>query len=146
MSTLLTKLDSTLPWLRAESGPLGDKKFRKQHGLPPTSLNLLPSPNRVIAVYQESSLNWTVMTFTTNMQLTYLNFSKRLTKPRAEFAVLEFVLEEVVECLSENLESQQQNFPDDSDGIQGMMARLAAAKQILSQEQNKPIEPTTFHM
>jgi hypothetical protein len=86
------------------------------------------------------------MTFTTNMQLTYLNFSKRLTKPRAEFAVLEFVLEEVVECLSENLEAQQQNFPDDSDGIQGMMARLAAAKQILSQEQNKPIEPTTFHM
>lgn len=146
MSTLLSKLDSALPWLGATSGSLGDKKFRKEHALPQSSVFFQASPNRVLAVFQESSLNWTIVTFTTNLQLTHLNFSKRITRPRAEFAVLEFVVEEVVECLSENLDAHEQNFPGDVEGIKDMKARLAEANRVLVQEKAKPIEPTTFYV
>lgn len=146
MSTILSKLDSALPWLGATSGSLGDKKFRKEHALPQTSVFFQASPNRVLAVFQESSLNWTVVTFTTNLQLTHLNFSKRITRPRAEFAVLEFVVEEVVECLSENLEALEQSFPGEAEGIKDLKARLSAAKKVLLEEQTKPMEPTTFYV
>lgn len=102
MREVLSQLSHSLPWLDAAVGELGDKRFRKLHSLPSISLNCKATKHRYLALYPEPNSIWTIIVFTSN-GMGSANFHKRISRPRAKFAVYSFFLEELAEALEQTL-------------------------------------------
>ena len=144
MQALMERINSTFPYMPPHFGESGDRRFRKDFDLPKSSINCRASKNRVLIVFKEKSLKWTVCTFYLNDQTNHLVLAKRITKMVADFAVFSFILEELLECLTDNLESVKQNFPEDHEEIRDLNVRVAKTRDALQVEQRRPIEASTY--
>jgi hypothetical protein len=145
MDELVKRMSEVLPWITVERGGIKDGGFRQEHSIPSESLFFLAAPNRVLVIFPEGELNWTVITFNTNPYLD-LFFSSRYTKPRAPFAVLAFVLAEMLECMETNLKALVANFPDDKDAISKLSKEIKSVALAIKTENEEPVEIERFNL
>jgi hypothetical protein len=146
MKEILAQIEEALPWLSIELGGFGDKKFRKQNSLPSTSINCMATKHRYLALFPESDRVWTIVVFTSN-GLGSAFFHKRISRPRAKFAVYSFFLEELLEAIEDTL-----GVGSDRDESSGKQRDIEIQKQIklvqkaIKTEDSVEYQPETYRI
>lgn len=139
MKEVLSQIQHSLPWLNVDLGEFGDKKFRKQNSLPSTTINCIATKHRYLAVYPEGDGVWTIAVFVGNGMGSAF-FNKRITRPRAKFAVYSFFLEELLEALQDTL-----GVGSDRDEPSGKQRDAEIQKQIKLVQKAVKIEDAVEH-
>jgi len=127
------RVNAELPWLTSDLGKVLSPKIRKEHGIPSEALIVQVSWNGYVVLYHEAGLKWSVSTFYGNEY--HLAFRQRLTVPRAEFAVFEFLLGQIVEVMENSVRILVNNFPDNVSEAKELKKSLVAAKKVLAEEE-----------
>jgi hypothetical protein len=139
MQTVIAKIEHELPWLNVGIGEFGNKKFRKQNSLPTTSINCIATKHRYLSLFPEADGVWTIVLFVGNGSGSAF-FSKRITRPRATFAVYSFFLEELLEALEQSL-----GMGPDIEEPSGQQRDSEIQKQVMLVRQAIKIEASVVH-
>jgi hypothetical protein len=136
------RVKTELPWLASDFGKVFSPKIRKEHGIPSEALLVQISSNGFVVLHHEAGLKWSVSVFYGNEY--HLAFRQRLTVPRAEFAVFEFLLGQIVEWMEYSVRVLVTNFPEKAAEAKELKKFLVATKKILAEEEAIERTPAVY--